>query len=55
MNQATFNDGRRIAKNPEVESFFTELHHARQPTIGRWWCPNLKRTERAEKKLRPRL
>src|SRR6266481_6198841 len=34
MNQATFTDGRRIAKNPEAESFLTELHQARQPTIG---------------------
>jgi hypothetical protein len=32
MNQATFNDGRRTAKNPEAESFFMELDHARQPT-----------------------
>jgi hypothetical protein len=32
MNQATFNDGRRIAKNPEAESFLMELHQARQPT-----------------------
>jgi hypothetical protein len=38
MNQATFNDGRRTAKNPEAESFFMELHPARQPTdeAGYW-------------------
>jgi Fe2+ transport system protein B len=33
MNQATFNDGRRTAKNPEAESFLMELPHARQPTL----------------------
>jgi len=34
MNQATFNDGRRIAKNPEAETLFMEFPNARQPTIG---------------------
>ena len=38
MNQATFNDGRRIAKTLKPKRFFTELHHARQPTAeaGYW-------------------
>jgi len=40
MNQATFNDGRRIAKNPEAETFFMELHQARQPTIETGHCPD---------------